>query len=171
MGYDGAAGKLLSNWTFAPLIEFSSGRPFNILTGAGDNLQLSSFTARPNTYVNPACGSSVSSKYSPTGVLQEPCINGLLANELATGIPPSLLQLDGNLGRNAGITPWTVFNDIRISRNIPVGERMNLDASLEVFNIANRFNVAAVSPLMTNAGQPSAAYDPRQLQIGLRVNW
>ena len=48
---------------------------------------------------------------------------------------------------------------------------MNLDASLEVFNIANRFNVAAVSPLMTNAGQPSAAYDPRQLQIGLRVNW
>jgi hypothetical protein len=171
MGYDGVAGKLLSNWTFAPLIEFSSGRPFNILTGAGDNLQLSSFTARPNTYVNPACGSSVSSKYSPTGVLQEPCINGLLANELATGIPPSLLQLDGNLGRNAGITPWTVFNDIRISRNIPVGERMNLDASLEVFNIANRFNVAAVSPLMTNAGQPSAAYDPRQLQIGLRVNW
>ena len=171
MGYDGVAGKLLSNWTFAPLIEFSSGRPFNILTGAGDNLQLSSFTARPNTYVNPACGSSVSSKYSPTGVLQEPCINGLLANELATGIPPTLLSLDGNLGRNAGITPWTVFNDIRISRNIPLGERMNLDASLEVFNIANRFNVAAVSPLMTNAGQPSAAYDPRQLQIGLRVNW
>ena len=162
MGYDGVAGKLLSNWTFAPLIEFSSGRPFNILTGAGDNLQLSSFTARPNTFANPACGASVNSKYSPTGILQEPC---------AADFNGTLLSLDGNLGRNAGITPWTVFNDIRISRNIPLGERMNLDASLEVFNIANRFNVAAVSPLMTNAGQPSAAYDPRQLQIGLRVNW
>jgi hypothetical protein len=28
-----------------------------------------------------------------------------------------------------------------------------------------------VSPLFTNAGQATAAYDPRQLQIGLKVNW
>ena len=128
MGYDGVAGKLLSNWTFAPLIEFSSGRPFNILTGAGDNLQLSSFTARPNTYVNPACGSSVSSKYSPTGVLQEPCINGFLA----AGIAPTLLQLDGNLGRNAGITPWTLFDDIRVAKRIYFGERYNLELIADV---------------------------------------
>jgi len=25
------------------------------------------------------------------------------------------MQLDGNLGRNAGISPWTVFNDMRVS--------------------------------------------------------
>jgi hypothetical protein len=166
LGYDGFAGKLLSDWTFAPLLELGAGRPFNIITGTGDNLQLSSFTSRPNTFENPACtalgNAPVHSKYSPTGILQEPCV---------AGFNGSLLSLDGNLGRNAGITPWTVFNDIRISRNIPLGERLNLDASLEVFNIANRFNVAAVSPLMTNAGQPTAAYDPRQLQIGLRVNW
>jgi hypothetical protein len=48
---------------------------------------------------------------------------------------------------------------------------MYLDASVDVFNIANRFNVAAVSPLFTNAGQPTAAYDPRQIQFGLKVNW
>ncbi len=55
-----------------------SGRPFNILTGNDDNLQLSSLTGRPNTFVNPACTArgfpSFSSKYSPTGVFQEPCI-------------------------------------------------------------------------------------------------
>src|SRR6202163_1613012 len=73
LGVDGFASKLFSNWTFAPLIEFSSGRPFNIITGNGDNLQLSSLTSRPNTFVNPACGTAVKSKHSPTGMLQEVC--------------------------------------------------------------------------------------------------
>jgi hypothetical protein len=166
VGGDSFAGKLLSNWTFAPLIQFNSGRPFNILTGSGDNLQLSSLTGRPNTFVNPGCTAlgyaPVASKFSPTGVFQEPCIadfNG------------SLLSLDGNLGRNAGVTPWTVFDDVRIARRITFGERMSMDAMVDIFNIANRYNVAAVSPLYTNAGQATAAYDPRQIQFGMKVNW
>jgi hypothetical protein len=166
IGGDGLTGKLLSGWTFAPLIDFNSGRPFNILTGSGDNLQLSSLTGRPNTFVNPGCTAlgytPVTSKFSPTGVFQEPCIadfNG------------TLQSLDGNLGRNSGVTPWTVFDDVRVSRRISFGERMSLDAMVDIFNIANRYNVAAVSPLFLNAGQATAAYDPRQIQFGLRVNW
>jgi hypothetical protein len=162
IGGNGLAGKMFSNWTFAPLIEFSSGRPFNIITGNGDNLQLSSLTSRPNTFVNPACGGSVQSKYSPTGVFQEPCIlnfNG------------SLASLDGNLGRNAGVTPWTVFNDLRVSKRIFFGERFNMELIADMFNIANVYNVAAVSPLFTNAGQATAAYDPRQFQFALKLNW
>jgi hypothetical protein len=163
---DGLASKLFSNWTFAPLVEFSSGRPFNILTGNGDNLQLSSLTGRPNTFENPACtalgNKPVNSKVSPTGVFQEPCI---------LGFDGTLASLDGNLGRNAGITPWTVFNDMRISKRIYFGERFNMDLIADTFNIANRYNVAAVSPLFTNAGQPTAAYDPRQFQFALKLNW
>jgi len=157
----------LSNWTFAPLIEFSSGRPFNIITGNGDNLQLSSLTGRPSTMTNPACGTVAKSKFSPTGVLQEPCV----AQFLLSGIPPTLQQLDGNLGRNAGVTPWTVFNDMRVSKGIRIHERADLDLMVDMFNIANRYNVAAVSPLFTNAGQPTAAYDPRQFQFGMKVKW
>ena len=41
----------------------------------------------------------------------------------------------------------------------------------DMFNIANRYNVAAVSPLFTNAGQPTASYDPRQFQFALKLNW
>ena len=171
LGGVGFASKLFSDWTFAPLIEFSSGRPFNIVTGNGDNFQLSSLTGRPNTTVDAACGNVYASKYSPTGKLQEPCINGLVANFLATGVPPTLMQLDGNLGRNAGTTPWTVFNDLRVAKRVPIGERVNLELIADMFNIANRFNVSAVSPLFTNAGQPTAAYDPRQFQFGMKVKW
>ena len=161
------ASKFFSNWTLAPLIELSSGRPFNIITGGGDNLQQSALTSRPNivapgTPAN-ACGySTVASRFSPSGFFQEPWIlnfNGTLAS------------LDGNLGRNAGTTPWTVFNDMRVARKIYLGERFNLDLIADTFNIANRFNVGAVSPLLTNAGQATSAYDPRQFQFAVKLNW
>jgi hypothetical protein len=158
----GFASKFFSNWTLAPLVEFSSGRPFNIITGNGDNLQLSSLTGRPNTTVNPACGTPVPSKFSPTGVFQEPCL---------LGFDGTLISLDGNLSRNAGITPWTVFNDLRVAKRIYFGERFNLEMIADMFNLANRYNVSAVSPLFTNAGQATAAYDPRQFQFALKLNW
>jgi hypothetical protein len=167
----GFVSKFFSNWTFAPQIELSSGRPFNIITGNDDNFQLSSLTGRPNTFVNPACTAigyaPVQSKFSPTGVFQEPCIldyNGKIG-------PAGLASLDGNLGRNAGITPWTVFNDVRFAKRISFSERYNMDFIADMFNIANVYNVAAVSPLFTNAGQATAAYDPRQFQFALKLNW
>ncbi|HKT86920.1 MAG TPA: TonB-dependent receptor, partial [Candidatus Sulfotelmatobacter sp.] len=163
----GFAGEVFSDWTFAPLLELSSGRPFNIITGSGDNFQLSSLTSRPNTTVDPACGTVYKSKYSPTGTFQEPCINGFVA----TGIVPTLLQLDGNLGRNAGVTPWTAFGDMRVSKRVYFTERFSADFIVDMFNIANKMNVAAVSPLFTNAGQATAAYDPRQFQFAMKVNW
>jgi hypothetical protein len=164
---NGFTSKLFSNWTFAPLIEFGAGRPFNIITGNQDNLQISALTARPNvvpaTASTNACGyPTVASKFSPTGFFQEPCFldyNGTLAS------------LDGNLGRNAGVSPWNVFNDMRIARKIFLGERFNMDLMADMFNIANVYNVAAVSPLFTNAGQPTAAYDPRQFQFAVKLNW
>jgi hypothetical protein len=161
----GFASKLASNWTFAPIIDIASGRPFNIVTGADDNLQLESLTGRPNTFVNPNCGSAypaIPSKFSPTGVFQQPC---------PANFDGTLLSLDGNLARNAATTPWTLFNDIRVARRIYFGERVNMDLMADIFNIANRYNVAAVSPLFTNAGQATAAYDPRQLQFALKLNW
>jgi hypothetical protein len=168
---DGFLSKFFSHWTLAPLIEFSSGRPFNIITGGDDNFQLSSLTGRPNTTVDPACGSVYESRYSPSGVFQEPCINGFVASFIATGTPPTLAQLDGNLGRNAAVTPWTVFDDLRIAKRIYFGERYSVELIADSFNIANRFNVAAVSPLFSNAGIPTAAYDPRQFQFAVKLNW
>ncbi len=72
-------------------------------------------------------------------------------------------------------TPWTVFNDLRVAKRIHFGERFSMDLIADMFNIANKMNVAAVSPLCSNssctAGQPTAAYDPRQFQFALKLNW
>jgi Carboxypeptidase regulatory-like domain/TonB dependent receptor-like, beta-barrel len=166
----GFASKLLSNWTFAPIIEVASGRPFNILTGNPDNFQFSPTTGRPN--VVPAgtpptpCSPTVPSSFSQSGFFQEPCYA-----VFAFGGTPTLQALDGNFARNGGVKPWTVFNDLRVSRRVYFGERVNLDLIADMFNIANRFNVADVNQIWTNAGQPTASYDPRQFQFAMKVNW
>jgi hypothetical protein len=174
LGGAGFASKFFSDWTLAPIIEFGSGRPFNIITGTADNLQFSSQTGRPNvvpagTATN-ACGyPAVASKYSPTGYLQEVCFASLPPlMQISTN---NLLLLDGDLGRNAGVTPWTVFNDMRVAKRIFFGDRFNMELIADMFNIANRYNVAAVNPLFTLAGQPTAAYDPRQFQFALKFYW
>ena len=105
-------------------------------------------------------------------MLQEPCpaeFNG------------TLQSLDGNLGRNAGISPWTAFNDLRVARRLYFGERYNMDLIADMFNLANVYNVGAVNPLCcspsaanpnaSTAGQATAAYDPRQFQFALKFNW
>jgi len=174
---EGFWGHVLSDWTIAPLIDVSSGRPFTILTAEPVNFQFAPNSARPN--IVPAgtptnlCGFAAQpSPYSPTGFFQTPCFIDAV---IAGGGTITLDQLDGNLGRNSATKPYTVFNDIRIARRINITERVKLDAITDIFNIANRFNVADVSPLCSstscNAGTPTAAFDPRQIQFGLKLTW
>jgi hypothetical protein len=42
---------------------------------------------------------------------------------------------------------------------------------VDIFNLANKFNVAQVDPLFNDAGRATAAYDPRQFQFAMKVNW
>ena len=159
---NGGLHPLLSDWTIAPIIEISSGRPFAILTGADTNFDFGSNTDRPNVVpagtVTDSCGDvPVKSKYSPTGFLQAACfIDG---------------TVPGNLGRNAGTRPRTIFTDLRVSRRLHLTEGISLDGILDIFNVLNRFNVADVNPLYTQAGIPTAAFDPRQLQVALKLSW
>jgi len=164
---DGFASKFFSNWTFAPIISVASGRPFLIITGDNTNFQFAPTSARPNVVTGASagngCGPLVPSKYSPTGVFQEACFTATSNT--------TLLSLDGDLARNAGVQPWTLFNDFRFARRVYFNERISLDLITDMFNLVNKFNVASVNQLWTNAGQPTAAYDPRQFQFAMKVNW
>lgn len=64
-----------------------------------------------------------------------------------------------------------MFTDWGIARRIRLTEMMALDGMMDVFNVINKFNVSDVNPLYTEAGQPTAAYDPRQFQFALKLSW
>ncbi len=169
---------IFSGLTVAPIIEISSGRPYNILTGQDTNFDFNPLTDRPNdvafsTTPN-ACGyAPVASRSAKNGALNLPCYADLGTTSALTTSPSSGFY-NGTLGRNAGLKPMVAFTDLRIARTFTFGHGphpFNLQASMDGFNLINKLNVQDVNLLYTNAGQPTAAYDPRQFQFGLRASF
>lgn len=156
----GGFRSFLHGFSFAPIVEIGSGRPFNILAVGDSNGDFQSTNERPSVRAD--------------GTL---CQNGIDAN-CVTGFPTN-----GTLGRNMGITHGFFSVDARVSRKVRFGERMSLDIIAEGFNLFNRFNEAAGNPFyqVVNAfGQkkgnkyfssPTSAYDPRQFQFGLKLSF
>jgi outer membrane receptor protein involved in Fe transport len=82
------------------------------------------------------------------------------------------------VGRNTGRGFDFASFDLRLSRRFRISERVELDLLAEGFNLFNRANFgvpnntfgSGVIPLAT-FGQPTAAFDPRQLQFGLKIKF
>lgn len=82
------------------------------------------------------------------------------------------------LGRNTGRGFDFASFDLRLSRRFQLTERLNLELLAEGFNLFNRANYTVpnntygtgVAPLAA-FGQPTAAFDPRQIQFGFRLNF
>ena len=162
---------VFSGFTVAPIFEVSSGRPFNIFTSVDSNFDTDSITDRPNAVAigsgTNSCGfAPVLSKYSPTGALNVPCY----LDAPATAGPSSTFY-NGNLKRNAGIKPFTVFTDIRFAKAFQFKDHLALQITADAFNLINKNNTLDVNLLYTGAGQETSASDPRQFQFGGRLSF
>ena len=160
----GGFNRFLSNFTVAPIFEISSGRPFNILSNQDTNNDQSNQTDRPSVLAD--------------GTL---CVPG------TTGCAPLITNgvfTSGSLARNFGITHRYMSLDLRVARLVPVGEHFRLELIAEGFNLFNRFNEAAASPFIDDVrafnlragngryfSRPTAAFDSRQFQFGLKLNF
>jgi hypothetical protein len=161
---DSGFHRALSRFTIAPIFEVSSGRPFNILSNQDTNNDQSNQTDRPSVLAD--------------GTL---CVPG------TAGCVPLITNgqfTSGSLGRNFGITHRYMSLDLRVAKLVPIGERLRLELIAEGFNLFNRFNEAAASPFIDDVrafnqrasngryySRPTAAFDPRQFQFGLKLNF
>lgn len=82
------------------------------------------------------------------------------------------------LGRNTGRGFDFASLDLRLARRVHLTEQLKLELIAEGFNLFNRanfsvpnnnFGTGATPP--ATFGQPTAAFDPRQLQVGFRLNF
>ena len=153
--------RFMHGFTFAPIVEYGSGRPFNIIAPGDSNGDFQSTNERPSVRAD-----------------------GTLCQ---TGVDPNCFQgifpLDGSLGRNKGITHNYFSVDARLSYKIRMGESVNLDLIAEGFNLFNRFNEAAGNPFYNVVNdynkrngdryysQPTSAFDPRQFQFGAKLSF
>jgi hypothetical protein len=136
-----AALDLPGGFTFTPVVRANSSRPFNLLAGFDLNGDRHSTTDRP-----------------------------------------------AQAGRNTGIGPdfWTV--DLRLARSIDLGDRGRLELMGEAFNLFNRLNFRSVNNTVGNIAGPfnlkgrrdvgpstplgfTSAFDPRRIQLGVRVTF
>ena len=163
----------LSNWTVAPLIDVSSGRPFNVITGEDSRLDLGASQIRPEA------SGGTTSPFIPgvTFGLPQTCLTNDKQPYTVPGITPPLGCI-GNLGRNKFTMPNFFQFDLRVAKGINIGERLRIDLIADAFNVFNHTNILAVNQLCDpfagascSAGQPSAAYDARQMQFALKVSW
>jgi hypothetical protein len=173
---DGFFKHFIGDFTLSPIVEFASGRPFNVINATDSRLELGASQARPSVTTS---GSGTTSTFIP-GVVFVPA-NVCLDNsgkQFTIPIPPPLNGCIGNLGRNRFLLPNFFQWDMRLSKRIPLGERFKLDLMADSFNLFNRTNIAAVIQTCDPtggatcfAGQPTASYDARQFQFALKVSW
>jgi len=172
-GGDGFAKRFVGGFTVAPIIELASGRPYNVITGTDTRLDLGASQARPSV------GGATTSPFIPgvTFGVAATCLTNTGAVFSVPGVTPPA-GCDGNLGRNAFTTPGFFQVDLRVSKAIPITERLHLDLIADGFNLFNRLNVLSVNQLCDptagttcSAGQPSASYDARQFQFALKLAW
>ncbi|MEO6051002.1 MAG: TonB-dependent receptor, partial [Pyrinomonadaceae bacterium] len=160
--------RFLHGFSFAPIVEISSGRPFNIIAPGDANGDFQSTNERPFVLSD---GKLCRGGNAVAGGANDPaCVVGF--------------PINGNLGRNSGITHNYFTIDARVTRKVRIGERISLDVIAEGFNLFNRFNEAAGNPFYTvvnafgqrkNGGkyysQPTSAFDPRQFQLGMKLTF
>jgi len=173
---DGFFKHLIADFTLAPLVELSSGRPFTVITGEDTRLDLGASQARPSV----SATGTTKSPYIPgvTFALASVCVTNSNVPFTVPGFTSAGAGCTGNLGRDAftmaGFFTW----DMRLSRRIPLGERFKMDVIADAFNLFNRTNITAVNQLCDpsagstcTAGQPTASYDARQFQFALKLSW
>ena len=170
--------RLYGDITISPIVEVSSGRPFNVITGQDTRLDLGASQARPSR--GSAATGGTTSPYIPgvTFALANVCLTDSAQQFTVPGFTTAGAGCIGSLGRDAFNMPGFFTWDMRVAKLIPVGERIKLNLIAEVFNLFNRTNITAVNQLCDpsagstcSAGQPSAAYSARQLQFALKVSW
>ena len=145
--------KIFSEFTVAPIIEISSGRPFNIITNSDTNNDQSTQTDRPNVGANGVL------------TLPGPFSSGNLGRN--RGITHSFASIDLRLSR--------AFRFGERFRLDLIGEVFNL------FNRFNEASASPFFTDVNTFGQrdsggrffsvPTASFDPRQFQFGAKFSF
>ncbi len=177
--------RVVGGWQVAPIISISSGLPLRVLDGSGQEFGQTSLgevseavrtgsgstgAGRHNVTTNTGCGSSANPATGGTGlnIFADPAaVCGLFRSvQLST-------DATSRGGTLRGLGSWNV--DLSLVKKIQLTEKIKLTLSSEFFNVFNHVNfldpaVSLQSP-QTFGVLTTQAHDPRQVQLGLRIDF
>ncbi|WP_052313286.1 TonB-dependent receptor [Terriglobus roseus] len=157
---------LLGGWNLNTILNMRSGEPFTL-----------SYTPNAQQQVVPVLSVLGRNTYRPnvSGAIGLPNGTRTPARYLnsANVSVPTYYSPFGNASRNS-VRGYAFYqDDIGISKNFPVVERVNVLFRAEAFNLFNHSNFTAPDGNISNAtfGVITSTYPPRQMQFALKVQF
>jgi hypothetical protein len=157
--------KVLGGWELASTLILQSGYPFTVYTGAsfssGGDYNADGYNYDfPNTPTQDFTGGNSRQDY----------LRGLFTS---ADFPVPTPGTEGNLKRNAYRGPGFANFDFGLIKNNRIHERTNIQVRFESFNLFNRVNLSGVDSNQASGtfGRSTSTYNPRIIQLGLRVEF
>ena len=144
-----AAGEAVT-FTYTPATSF-------IVSGIAQDFRGAN-NYRPNVTCDP-----MAATFSTTAYFNRDCVT----------VPTDPSQPFGNASRNSVRGPMFWQFDAALSKQVALTRTARIELRLEAFNLLNRTNFVAPNGNRSAAGfgTITASYDPRQLQLGVKVLW
>ena len=150
---DSGFHRFLADFTIAPILEVSSGRPFNIITGVDTNGDQQSSNDRPSVTSSGAL------------ILAPFFTNGTLARNM--GITHKFASLDLRVSRAIHLGERARLD--LIAEGFNLFNRFNEASASPLFSDVNAFGQRSGNGRYYS--RPTAAYDPRQFQFGAKLSF
>ena len=172
-GASTALDLLIGGWSLSAINTATPGEMVTLTYSPAASAQVSSITNdfwgannyRPNVVCDP---------YSPEGarVFGTSSVTNWF-NTACVVAPTDPSQPFGNAPRNSVRGPnfWQV--DLAAIKSVPLGQRARLQFRIEAFNLFNRVNFTSPAANRTAGtfGTITSTFDPRQIQLGMKVMW
>jgi hypothetical protein len=161
-GHGRAIAALLGNWEFSGIWQMTSGTPFSIVGGFGNNNSLAQvggdradLTGQPLQVHSGSKSHWLNQYFNP--------------DAFTTNAPGTF----GNSPRNLLAGPGKNNADIAFSKNVPFKERYRFQFRWEMYNAFNRiaFGLPANDPSAPGFGGIFSAGPSRVMQIGAKLSW
>ena len=151
----GLLGEIIGGWEVSGIVTWQTGHPITPYVSANISNTFNN-SDRPNVVGDPNAGPKTVQQWFNTAAFVLPAAGTF-----------------GNSGRNVIAGPGLVQADISLARNFLFKEKIRLQFRAEAFNALNKanFNLPAATIDSGSFGQITSAADPRQIQLGLKLNF
>ncbi len=168
-----AVNSVLGGWTLNGIFSAWSGYPFSVTSGVdnaftGTGGQRADLIGNPNLPDNRSKADKIAQWLNATPVVTIPGVG-----QAKGAFAPNAVGTFGVLGRNTFRGPGYASLDGGLAKRFVIYERLAATFRFEAFNSLNRTNLTGPTTTLTSGNfmKTTTAYDPRILQLALRLTW
>ncbi|AXC09784.1 Oar protein [Acidisarcina polymorpha] len=162
--FKGVLDKVVNGWNLTAIMNWQTGFPFTVFSDFDNSF--SGMGADRADLTAPSIKNVVLSNGRSHANLVNEWFN-------TSDFAPNQVGTFGNTGKNALRGPRFANTDLALLKDAKINERVGLEFRAEFYNVFNNVNFGAPDAGLTDSGfgQITSAFDPRILQMALRLSF